>query len=357
MQKNKPVIGWDTYGALPALNGEASLGYAGPVTGITNDILVVGGGANFPAGMPWNGGAKKYYDIVFLSAINQQPAAFQTAKLPYPVAYSANCSVPGAIVSAGGENEEGPTDKVLLLEWINHALEISSLPDLPLPITNAVATAVGQKVYLAGGETVTGTSDGYYSLDLADTSLGWRPLASIPHAVSHAVLAASVDGKYIFLSGGRKKNASGISDLYNKVYAYDVFNNSWVEKASLPYALSAGTGIAVNDRYIALFGGDRGSSFHETEVLISRINNETDSIKKQYLIDQKAKLQSEHPGFSSALLLYDIEKDEWGIDGSIPFITPVTTTAVRQGTTVLIPSGEIKAGVRTPQILRGKIDH
>ena len=123
----------------------------------------------------------------------------------------------------------------------------------------------------------------------------------------------------------------------------------------MPYELSAGTGIMINANDIILFGGDNGVTFHKVETLIAAINAEKDETKKQQLILQKNKLQSEHPGFSKEVLLYNIKNDTWEIIDTIPFNTPVTTTVVKWKSRVIIPSGEIKAGVRSPKILEIKI--
>ncbi|HET7897269.1 MAG TPA: hypothetical protein VFL47_06360, partial [Flavisolibacter sp.] len=93
----------------------------------------------------------------------------------------------------------------------------------------------------------------------------------------------------------------------------------------------------------------------QTEKLIVAINNETDEEKKQALLAEKIKLQSTHPGFCKQVLLYDAKKDRWKAVNCMPFETPVTTTAVRWNNEVLIPGGEIRAGVRTPLILSAKI--
>ena len=85
------------------------------------------------------------------------------------------------------------------------------------------------------------------------------------------------------------------------------------------------------------------------------ISNEKDEIKKQELVEQKNKLQMAHPGFKPDVLLYNTVTDEWQKLADIPFAVPATTAAVVWDNCVFIPSGEIKAGVRTPQILLGKI--
>jgi N-acetylneuraminic acid mutarotase len=65
--KGKNSIQWETVAELPAKDGlHKSLGLAGPIAGISNDVLIVAGGANFPDSMPWLGGKKKYYSDVYV---------------------------------------------------------------------------------------------------------------------------------------------------------------------------------------------------------------------------------------------------------------------------------------------------
>jgi N-acetylneuraminic acid mutarotase len=154
-----------------------------------------------------------------------------------------------------------------------------------------------------------------------------------------------------YLIGGRKKNSGSTSDLYASVFQFDIARSEWKEKRPLPYALSAGTGAATGNRFIYLFGGDAGETFHKTEELIAAINKETDPVKKQTLNQQKIALQSAHPGFCRQVFLYDTRKDSWKEAGCIPFPAPVTTVAVKWGNKILIPCGEVRAGVRTGEIV------
>jgi N-acetylneuraminic acid mutarotase len=88
---------------------------------------------------------------------------------------------------------------------------------------------------------------------------------------------------------------------------------------------------------------------------MAAISAEKGETKKQELILKKNKFQGEHPGFSKEVLFYNVNTNRWKVLGTIPFDVPVTTTAVKWGSQVLIPSGEIKAGVRSPYILSAKI--
>ena len=61
-------------------------------------------------------------------------------------------------------------------------------------------------------------------------------------------------------------------------------------------------------------------------------------------------LQSTHPGFSHEILAYDIEHNRWDAIAVLPFPTPVTTHAFIWDDFIMIPGGEVRAGVRTPNI-------
>ena len=258
---------WTIAAQLPPEQGQAKApGLAGPVAGMHGNKLIIGGGANFPDSMPWLGGKKRYYDQLY--AYEKKGKEFvllpKTFKLPTNLAYAANCSAEKGIVISGGENEKGISDAVYLVKWNekDKAVIVENLPALPLAVTNAAAVAVGSNIYVAGGETNSGVSNQFLVLDLNDVSSGWKQLPSMPKPVSHTVLMVqnNSNGLAIYAAGGRRKKEDGISDLYSSLFEFDLQKNTWITKNPLPYALSAGTGIATGPGYLLLFGGDKGES-------------------------------------------------------------------------------------------------
>ena len=357
--QQKLGIKWQVATQLPGANGVDHIGVAGPLTGVHNNVLIVGGGANFPKGMPWMGGAKKYNDAVYVFKKGPKGKldVLHTAKLPEAQAYSACATTPQGIVCAGGEGENDVTNKVLLLQWADGNFVTKEMPSLPNGFTNAAATYCDGMVYLAGGENSTEALTQFLFLDMQHIQKGWQALPSLPQPVSHAVLAVQEgkEVKSIYLVGGRRKGSSGISELYQQVYSFNLRTKTWSEEAPLPYALSAASGIAAGNNTILIFSGDRGETFNKTERLIAAIKEESDEAKKESLNKQKAELQSGHPGFSKEVLAYHTGTKQWQAVSTIPFEAPVTTTAVCWDGDIYIPSGEIKAGVRTPQVLKGEI--
>lgn len=359
-EKTLLVSDWKKVGSLSALRKS---GVAAPVTGISNNVLIAGGGADFPDALPWLGGKKKYYDEVFIYELNADTLVQEDKpfKLSSAVAYAANCSTKDAVIYAGGENENGISNKVFQLSWNNSTGELTAarLPDLPVALTNAGMVVYNDQLIICGGETATETSAKCFSLNLKDITGGWKELAQIPKPVSHMVMALqSVDGDdYIYLLGGRCKKKTGISDLYDDVYALDIKKNKWEKKPCLPYALTAGTGIRLNDEYIALLGGDTGETFHQSELLSAAIKTEKDTSRLAQLNKERIALLNTHPGFSRKILIYNSRTGICMEEGSLPFQTPVTTTALVWNKKILIPGGEIRAGVRTPDIWSASINN
>jgi N-acetylneuraminic acid mutarotase len=333
-----------------------SKGIAGPITGLLNGALLVAGGNNFPDSMPWLGGTKRYYDRIFLLREQDGDLVAKEAdgRLPVNLSYAAVCSIEKGVFVAGGENEQGPTASVfLLMADDQNQCKTIPLPSLPLDLTNAQAAAIGEKVYVAGGENNAGTSSAFFCINLADEFPAWRRLPDLPLALSHMVFipVGNPSNPALALIGGRTKTPTGISKLHRSHFQFDPSSEKWVQKRSLPYPLTAGTGIALDEDCLLLFGGDMGNVFSQVEKKLVAITSTEDPEKKQLLETEKAQLQREHPGFSTNVLLYESKKDRWSVAGSLPGPTPVTTTAVQWKNKVYLPCGEIRPGVRTTAIL------
>jgi len=354
------LINWKKVGEFPATKGIPSIGLAGQSAGVFGEVMIIAGGTNFPDKLPWEGGKKVYYDDVFLFRKSSNGLLTLSAvhKLPMNLGYAATVSTEQGLLMAGGENEKGILSKVILLQvGSKDEILLTVLPDLPLPLTNAMAVSNKSLVYLIGGETGKQVSDKVFFLDLDNTESGWGALPSIPVPVSYGV-GAFVNGhheKGIYILGGRAKQQNGISDLYSTNHFFDINTLKWSLKAPLPYGLSAGTGVLDPSGRILILGGDKGEVFSKVEALLAQKSRETDSFVIETLDKKRVALQSNHPGFSHEILAYDIESDRWNTIGIFPFPTPVTTHAFIWNGFVLIPGGEVRAGVRTPNIYAAEL--
>jgi len=119
--------------------------------------------------------------------------------------------------------------------------------------------------------------------------------------------------------------------------------------------LSATSGVALGQNKILITGGDNGKTFHEIEMLIAKIAAAQTPEEKEKLTKEKNNLSIYHKGFDKSLWLYDTNSDAWTTIGELPFPAHVTTTDVMWGDEIIISNGEIKPGVRTPDVMMGKV--
>lgn len=357
MNKQEVNIEWKVAGQLPDSINQAHVGVAGPIAGIINNKLIVAGGANFPYGMPWDGGNKVYQKDVYIYSINEKGELNYSGRQDFQdsIAYAANISLDDKIYSAGGERNGKATSDVFVYYFEAGKLrrQDTILASLPLPLTNGALTQAQGKLYFVGGENAEIVSNKIFELDLNLPDPVWTEFIELPRSLSHAV-ALSDSQENIFILGGRKRNNNAKSDIYDEVLKINVRTKRVQKLPALPEPLAAGTGVFYAD-HIYMIAGDNGETFHQVEELIGAINLSTDDAKKQTLIKQKNSIQEGHPGFGKKVWTMHLKDEKWQSAAVILGESPVTTTAILYDNTIVIPSGEIRAGVRTNQILSGKM--
>ena len=122
-----------------------------------------------------------------------------------------------------------------------------------------------------------------------------------------------------------------------------------------PLSWAAGTGVALGDRTIYLFGGDDGILYHKTEKFLNRItkvNNEQDKNRQTELKNQHL---TNHPGFNRTILKYNTQTNRISKEGEYPSPAQVTTRALLWNQKIIVPSGEIRPGIRTPEVWCGHL--
>lgn len=359
-------ITWDTLGIIPPATGQKiQQGLAGPVAGVYQNHLVVAGGSNFEGAMPWQGGIKLYHDDCYIltkRSGNQLEWSQPEWKLPSPMAYSACISTGKGILSIGGETAEGPVSLTFMLsvEW--DAIRLIDFPDLPVALSSSGAAISGSRVYLAGGLGLAGATNHFLSIDLSATDLKWQTLPELPVPLSHAVVACQFDGNEdcIYVLGGRNK--TGITSTFlSDIWKYIPSEQKWLKAGTLQvddepaFGLSAGTGLAAGEHGILLFGGDKGVIFNQTERLIDAAAKAESLDEREKIQRQKAHNLTNHPGFSKDVYLFNTLTDKLIRISRLEAMAQVTTNAFWWDQHIMIPGGEIRPGVRSAVITKGKI--
>ena len=367
------VLEWEP---LPDLPG--SIGLAGPFVGVHNDTLIIAGGANFPQGMPWSRAKdgrfsppKIYHNKIFALRrdSNKKPGYLQvTNRLAQTLGYGVSISHSSGVICIGGENKTHDknathylskthlSDKVFTLSYDGReVVQNDGIPDLPMATTAAAGVLIGNKIYVSGGDVGKGATKNFWVLNLAAVKLEWRELPTWGGpARTHHLAVAQHDGIEVclFIFSGRAK-LNGKWVLHRDAHKYSPSKNRWTKLGGIKVkgdvdlrCVMAGMGIAQGANHIVVFGGADGERFLRLEAMSAGV--------------EKTRLLEEHAGFNSDVLLYNCVTDRWSVydqfpDGNRPngkgaTSGHVTTTAVRWGEAIVIPSGETNPGVRTPRI-------
>ncbi len=338
--------------ALPPALGQArQAGLAAPFAGVHGDALIVAGGANFPRAMPWDGGAKAWWDDAFV--LERGADTWRTAKnlkLPRPLAYGFSFSTPEGVVCAGGCDAAQCHRDVFLLAWDARRKELTTttLPPLPAPLAFMAGAQIGSIIYLLGGQQDMkpgAPTRTFWSLDLARRGGGveskWEELPAWPGPARIVPVAAAFGGK-VFLFGGREPRPGQLAQILTDAFAYDPAARAWRAIAPPPRAMMAAPAAAVGDE-MWIFGGDDGKLFSRLEAFDLGLSAPPEA---------KRRILETHPGFARDVLAYDPARDTWRSVALSPEPLPVTTIAVPWGGAVVLPSGEVRPGVRTTAVLR-----
>jgi len=361
------TLDWNENSEIPAADGKSiQPGLAGALIGVSNDCLIIAGGANFPDGLPWKGGIKIYHNIVYAAKkdTNDEFTWIQSSDtLSKPFGYSANVAYQNGFISVGGENSDGPLASVSYWTWDIQKNKIlkNEYPALPHAITNTSAAILNNKLFVIGGENQMEAFSDVWYLDLDDQEKGWQQGPQLPRPTSHsvAVISSNSTASHLYVIGGRSKQENGISQLYNQVLELDVENSLWIEKPKIGdgdstlSALSAATAITQGD-YIYVMGGDNGEIFHKIESFAKQAKETQSETQREDFLSKQYKLAEQHPGFSKDVFQYNTVTNKWIKINQMPY-APVTTTALIWGNDIIIPTGEIHPGIRTPKILRAKL--
>ena len=321
--KTTAALSWSQLPPLPD-----PLGVAGPFAGVSGGALIVAGGANFPDRMPWQGGKKVWHDEAFvLTSLNGtwKPAG----KLPRPLGYGVSASVNDGLFCVGGSDMEKHFAEVFELRYTNHTLKIVPMASLPIPLANAAGAVLDGTLYIVGGSESPGeqsASRRMFALDCRRPDSRWLECEPLPGKARILPVAAAVNGALYVMGGAALEAMDG---KVKRVYLREAWRyrpgTGWQQLADLPKpAVAAPTPAPCANHTIYIVGGDDGklAGFQPLE---------------------------QHPGFPKSILAYDIATDSWHEAGNVPEARATAPVTFWQNRFV-IPSGEKRPGVRSPEV-------
>ncbi len=315
-------------------------GFAGGYAGVSNGSLLFAGGANFPGNTgPWGTTPKTWYEKIYV--LDRPEGTWRVAgALPRKMGYGLSLTTDRGVFCLGGADAAQHYNDAFLMHLSGPAIVFDSLPALPIAIAYAAGAVGAGKIYVAGGTgspSDTVALNSFWEFDLRTSQ--WLELPPFPGAGRMLAVAGMLEGKFYLFSGvALSRNSKGevVRTYLKETLVYDPASRGWTRRVDLPYAVAAAAGpaVAVDGKQLVLVGGDDGTHAHRT-----------------------LELKAQHPGFHQELLAYDSTEDRWRVGETVPDAVrdtgrgvAVTTPLVIWGDWLVLPSGEVRPGIRTPRI-------
>lgn len=365
-------VSWSRLPDLHDITESPALGVSAPFAGISNDVLLIAGGCNFPGKPAAENGTKEFYsgiyalDMADISGIGW----IKAGRLPSPLAYGASTVTPEGLVWVGGNNKEGSSRQALLLNWDREKqqLLIYELPPLPVPMDNlSVAYAEGC-LYVAGGNKRSDCANSLFSLQMSPVSQKkWTRLSDFPGpARVQPVMVAqqSADGVRLYLAGGyQPASANEEAVVCTDMLSYHIATKRWRSESFLPasedgspHTVTGGFAVASDGNSIVLAGGVNCKRFNEAlnrPLQIERANK-SGSIALRDSLQKEAGDYLSHPiswyKFNESLLEYNTFTKHWTLLGDSEELARAGAGIATSGNKVIVINGELKPGIRSSEI-------
>ena len=299
-------------------------------------------------------GKKKYYRGIYAAEMNPDSLLFwrKVGELPSPAAYGVSVSCPDGIVCAGGMNGRGALAAVYKIRWDERKgkVALETLPDLPYALDNMYGTLVGNRLFITGGNRNGKPSNSFLCLDLDNLEAGWQSLPEFPGAARVQPVCAGQrkgDETRIYLWGGFAASVDGRpATLSTDGYCYSSVSRQWTPVATPAgddgetVSLGGGTAVAVNDSLILCTGGVN------KDIFLAALRHP----EKDYLL---------HPvewyKFNDRILVYNANRNIWQEVARTPQTARAGAALAGWNKTFYNINGELKPGIRTPQVNQAKL--
>ena len=352
------------------LEGDLQKGVSAAYAALIDDNLLVAGGCNFPDKLGFEGGKKVFYDEILL--FNKTQNQWQTiGKLPEAAAYGVSVAIPDGYLWIGGQTATNSLANCYKVQYSKEkALTLNSFPALPEPLDNFSGASVGSKVFVAGGNASGKASNKVFYINTA-TDKEWKQLPDFPgDARVQPVLAAiekDNDTLLYVLGGFFGGDATKTPAMGEKVLAFSLKQQQWHEVALQEnpnkeiFSLTGATALAIDNRYIACFGGVNHSLFINTITDLYYLGKDTsltDEQRKQKNYDYMSHYMTQpiaYYKFNQECYLFDTHTKQWLVLNTQPDFARAGATLVGTPSEFYLIQGELKPGVRSPKTYKLKI--
>ena len=318
--------------------------------GVINGYLYIAGGCNFPDKPVAEGGKKRFYKAIYAAKLNAEGDRLEwktVGQMPQPAAYGVSVTYENSLILVGGNNETGGLTTAIRLRPTATGMQQEALPSLPHALDNMAGAVVGHILYVVGGNCEGIATQKVWSLDLKNTAKeGWKEEPSIPGIARVQPIAAALEGGLLGVWGGfAPKTDSKAAQLAMNGASYNAGCGTWT---ALPVPTDAigeevftggATAIATPQKGVVVVGGVN------KDVFLAAINK----LPEGYLLHEP-----EWYRFNQRVLCY--RDGNWTQLLQHPSVARAGCALAYWDGWVYVVGGELKPGIRTPEIVRFRVD-
>lgn len=328
----------------PALEQGYEKGVSACYAGVINGTLIMAGGCNFPDKPVAEGGKKKFYQDIYAAKIEQGDSLQweKVGELPQAMAYGVSIKYQDTLIFIGGNNETTSLKDVVKLHFENDQPVLDTLPSLPLPIDNMAGTWVGNKIFVVGGNCEGQASKRVWSLDMTNPAQGWQEEPQMPGIARVQPIAFAIDDKTLGIWGGfSPKTEEKAAELGCEGLALSIETGEWTHLPAptdtTGEIIFAGGSTAINlPNGEALFVGGVNK-----DIFLAAINQ----LPQGYLLHEP-----EWYRFNNQVMYF--KGGKWSSILRHQATARAGCALAYHDGWVYIIDGELKPGIRTPEIVR-----
>ncbi len=347
---NKGACPFKEIGTMPHFEQGYEQGVSACYAAIYDGYIYIAGGCNFPTIPAAEGGSKRYYRGIYRAMLGDTLTWEKASLLPEASAYGVSVTNGSKWYIAGGNDEKQSTQAVYCIDLADNC-HIDTLPPLPCTIDNAAGAFAGGKLFIAGGNASGKPSARVFMLDIANKSKSWSELPTPPSRPRIQPACASTDKALYIWSGFCPADSCSPATVHTDGLSYDYSQKSWstlqhIAPGNNKISLSGGTATALNNTTIIAVGGVN------SEIFTDAISGKYSLISKEEYMLQPA----EWYRFNPHALQYNTQNNSWQIIYSDPSFARAGAIVIHNDDAIYYIGGELKPGIRTPQIHRLTIE-
>lgn len=337
---------WEKIGVVAPQEGyEKNIGTAGLLKGVIDNKLIFGGGANFPGGLPVDGGTKVTHRDIYLYDIKEnEHILLDQIQHDYPLAYGPSAVYKDKLYYIANKDES--SSDILELSIENNKLNIKVISTLPLTVENTIAEVYKNKLYFGIGSINGKNTNELYSLDLESKT--FEVETEFPGKLRSQALSYIYNDSLIVYGGGA-------AETYSDGYKYNFKEKTWTKLAD----------IIINNYEYSLLGAD-WCNLNEEELLV--IGGFDKEVWKDAVFNLSTLTGEEHAKYRDAYfrrpveefkwnkheLIYNLKDNTWTRLNEINFEAPCGHALLSTDTHIYSIMGEIKPAVRSAHIHQAK---